>query len=56
MKGIVFSLHSNSPLDVAVKGGMIADLMNIAGFMLPGKDFQLNGGPKTRYILYYCFS
>ncbi|XP_059161722.1 uncharacterized protein LOC131944866 isoform X2 [Physella acuta] len=29
------SLHSNSPLDVTVKSGMIRDLMNIAGYRLP---------------------
>ena len=29
------SLHSNSPLDVSIKGQMISDLLNLAGFMLP---------------------
>ncbi|XP_038610347.1 tubulin polyglutamylase TTLL4 [Tachyglossus aculeatus] len=29
------SLHSNSPLDVSVKGQMIRDLLNLAGFVLP---------------------
>ncbi|XP_072021319.1 tubulin monoglutamylase TTLL4-like [Amphiura filiformis] len=31
------SLHSNSPLDVQVKGEMIKDLFNIAGYQLPDK-------------------
>ncbi|XP_067155287.1 tubulin monoglutamylase TTLL4 isoform X1 [Apteryx mantelli] len=29
------SLHSNSPLDVSIKGQMIRDLLNLAGFVLP---------------------
>ncbi|XP_075685239.1 tubulin monoglutamylase TTLL4 [Rhinoderma darwinii] len=32
------SLHSNSPLDVKIKGQMIRDLLNLAGFLLPSKD------------------
>ncbi|KAM3916696.1 tubulin monoglutamylase TTLL4 isoform 2-T2 [Leptodactylus fuscus] len=32
------SLHSNSPLDVKIKGQMIRDLLNLAGFLLPNKD------------------
>ncbi|XP_043929646.1 tubulin polyglutamylase TTLL4 [Protopterus annectens] len=32
------SLHSNSPLDVSIKGQMIRDLLNLAGFVLPYKD------------------
>nr|XP_041573545.1 tubulin polyglutamylase TTLL4 isoform X4 [Taeniopygia guttata] len=32
------SLHSNSPLDVSIKGQMIRDLLNLAGFVLPGMD------------------
>ncbi|RXM99150.1 Tubulin polyglutamylase TTLL4 [Acipenser ruthenus] len=31
------SLHSNSALDVAIKGQMIRDLLNLAGFILPLK-------------------
>ncbi|XP_035688484.1 tubulin polyglutamylase TTLL4-like [Branchiostoma floridae] len=31
------SLHSNSPLDVNIKGQMIRDLMNLAGFQIPDK-------------------
>ncbi|XP_041365968.1 tubulin polyglutamylase TTLL4-like isoform X2 [Gigantopelta aegis] len=31
------SLHSNSPLDINIKGHMISDLLNIAGFLLPDK-------------------
>jgi len=29
------SLNSSSPLDVSVKGQMIADLFNLAGYVLP---------------------
>ncbi|XP_073503466.1 tubulin monoglutamylase TTLL4 isoform X2 [Phyllobates terribilis] len=32
------SLHSNSPLDVKIKGQMIRDLLNLAGFLLPTKE------------------
>ncbi|XP_056392820.1 tubulin monoglutamylase TTLL4 [Hyla sarda] len=32
------SLHSNSPLDVKIKGQMICDLLNLAGFLLPNKE------------------
>ncbi|XP_078535328.1 tubulin monoglutamylase TTLL4 isoform X2 [Lissotriton helveticus] len=32
------SLHSNSPLDLNIKGQMISDLLNLAGFVLPNKD------------------
>nr|XP_032813155.1 tubulin polyglutamylase TTLL4-like [Petromyzon marinus] len=35
------SLHSNSPLDVAVKGQLIKDLLNMAGFQIPA---SLQGG------------
>ncbi|XP_033639693.1 tubulin polyglutamylase TTLL4-like isoform X1 [Asterias rubens] len=31
------SLHSNSPLDVSIKGEMIKDLLNISGFNIPDK-------------------
>ncbi|CAF0936843.1 unnamed protein product [Didymodactylos carnosus] len=31
------SLHSNSPLDVSVKGSMIADLLNLSGFQIPDR-------------------
>ena len=33
----VDSLHSNSQLDINVKGQMIRDMMNLAGFRLPDK-------------------
>ena len=36
------SLHSNSPLDVNIKGVLIRDLLNIAGFTLPTPE-QLSG-------------
>uniref|UniRef100_A0A8D0H950 Tubulin tyrosine ligase like 4 n=1 Tax=Sphenodon punctatus TaxID=8508 RepID=A0A8D0H950_SPHPU len=32
------SLHSNSPLDVSIKGQMIRDLLNLAGFVLPNAE------------------
>ena len=38
------SLHSNSQLDMNIKGGMIKDLFNIAGFMLPDKADVTNSG------------
>ncbi|XP_066994664.2 tubulin polyglutamylase ttll-4 isoform X2 [Anabrus simplex] len=31
------SLHSSSPLDLAVKGPMVRDLMNMAGYHIPSK-------------------
>ncbi len=34
----LFSLHSNSQLDINIKGGMIKDLLNLAGFMIPNKS------------------
>lgn len=32
------SLHSNTALDVSVKGQMIRDLLNLAGFRIPSKE------------------
>ena len=32
------SLHSNTALDVAIKGQMIRDVLNLAGFVLPQRD------------------
>ncbi|EHA97578.1 Tubulin polyglutamylase TTLL4 [Heterocephalus glaber] len=32
------SLHSNSPLDISIKGQMIRDLLNLAGFILPNAE------------------
>ncbi|KAJ8352745.1 hypothetical protein SKAU_G00242210 [Synaphobranchus kaupii] len=32
------SLHSNTPLDANIKGQMIRDLMNLAGFVLPLRE------------------
>lgn len=32
------SLHSNTALDVSIKGQMIRDLLNLAGFRIPNKD------------------
>jgi len=31
------SLHSSSPLDLAVKGPMVRDLLNMAGYQVPNK-------------------
>ncbi|XP_072902278.1 tubulin monoglutamylase TTLL4 isoform X1 [Hemitrygon akajei] len=36
------SLHSNSPLDINIKGQMISDLLNLAGFIIPEKDVTPN--------------
>ena len=33
----VHSLHSNSPLDVDIKGPMVKDMFNLAGFLIPDK-------------------
>ncbi|NXL30201.1 TTLL4 polyglutamylase, partial [Glaucidium brasilianum] len=41
------SLHSNSPLDVSIKGQMIRDLLNLAGFVLPSPD-SVASRPQTR--------
>ncbi|XP_032840777.2 tubulin polyglutamylase TTLL4 isoform X2 [Tyto alba] len=41
------SLHSNSPLDVSIKGQMIRDLLNLAGFVLPNTD-SVASGAQTR--------
>ncbi|XP_010161103.1 tubulin polyglutamylase TTLL4 [Antrostomus carolinensis] len=41
------SLHSNSPLDVSIKGQMIRDLLNLAGFVLPSTDSGASR-PQTR--------
>ncbi|XP_072301123.1 tubulin monoglutamylase TTLL4 [Eucyclogobius newberryi] len=32
------SLHSNSALDIAIKGQMVRDLLNLAGFHIPQRD------------------
>lgn len=34
----LYSLHSNSALDVSIKGQMIRDVLNLAGFVLPKKE------------------
>ncbi|NXC19831.1 TTLL4 polyglutamylase, partial [Corythaeola cristata] len=41
------SLHSNSPLDVSIKGQMIRDVLNLAGFVLPSTDSVVSR-PQTR--------
>ncbi|NWV69478.1 TTLL4 polyglutamylase, partial [Malurus elegans] len=37
------SLHSNSPLDVSIKGQMVRDVLNLAGFVLPSVDSVVSG-------------
>ncbi|KAJ8314062.1 hypothetical protein KUTeg_008623 [Tegillarca granosa] len=39
------SLHSNSQLDINIKGHMIRDLMNIAGFRVPDKADVAHASP-----------
>lgn len=39
------SLHSNSPLDVEIKGQMVSDMFNIAGFQLPDKRQIMSFAP-----------
>lgn len=51
------SLHSSSPLDLAVKGPLVRDLFNIVGFHLPDKisaqhQKEFGIGSKTSNILY----
>ncbi|XP_013375254.1 PREDICTED: tubulin polyglutamylase TTLL4 isoform X3 [Chinchilla lanigera] len=40
------SLHSNSPLDISIKGQMIRDLLNLAGFVLPSAE-DISSSPST---------
>ncbi|CAF3839944.1 unnamed protein product [Adineta steineri] len=43
------SLHSNSPLDMNVKGSMISDLLNLSGFMIPDrKDMSSDGSSRKK--------
>ena len=43
----IFSLHSNSPLDISVKGSMISDLLNLSGFMIPDRrDLIIEGSAR----------
>ena len=44
----MISLHSNSPLDISVKGSMIADLFNLSGFMIPDRRDILYEGSARR--------
>lgn len=41
------SLHSNSSLDVNIKGQMISDLLNLAGFIIPQKEDVTPNGTKS---------
>jgi len=42
------SLHSNSPLDIEIKGGMVKDMFNIAGFQIPtNKNLSYNSSTNT---------
>jgi len=47
------SLHSNSQLDIGVKGAMVRDLLNLAGYMLPDKD-DVVPNPSTVIDARYC--
>lgn len=44
----LISLHSNSPLDISVKGAMISDLLNLSGFMIPDRRDILYEGSARR--------
>ena len=49
---LFFSLHSNSQLDVNIKGGMIKDLLNLAGYMIPDKhDVKDMIGHEPSYVI-----
>ena len=51
------SLNSSSPLDVSVKGQMIADLLKISGYMIPDpKDMAKADGKKTFKRLPKCLT
>ncbi len=53
------SLHSTSPLDVNIKGRMIADLLNLAGYRLPNpKDVKKSLNIKRYATLFFdkCYS
>lgn len=60
---IFLSLHSNSELDVNIKGAMIKDMLNIAGFRLPDERDISNShtGTDPKYVcltfksIYYCY-
>ncbi|XP_055733936.1 tubulin monoglutamylase TTLL4-like isoform X2 [Salvelinus fontinalis] len=41
------SLHSNTALDVAIKGQMIRDVLNLAGFLLPQREEVLPSGSSS---------
>lgn len=41
------SLHSNSPLDISIKGQMIRDLLNLAGFVLPNVEDILSSSSSS---------
>lgn len=44
------SLHSKSQLDRDIKGRMIADVYNIAGFQIPDPKLELARVPKAQYL------
>ncbi|XP_061734905.1 tubulin monoglutamylase TTLL4-like isoform X1 [Nerophis ophidion] len=45
------SLHSNTALDVAVKGQMVRDLLNLAGFRVPQQDISSGSTSSTNSSL-----
>ena len=36
--GFLFSLHSNSQLDINIKGQMVRDILNMSGFPIPSEE------------------
>ncbi len=40
-------MHSDSPLDIKIKGGMIKDMLNISGIQIPQSGDVTNGQVKT---------
>jgi len=50
---VLVSLHSNSQLDVSVKGRMVRDVLNMAGYMLPDKDDLLANPPPSAGDAWY---
>jgi len=48
----LYSLHSSTQLDINVKGAMIRDLLNMAGYMLPDKDDVVVNPPSSSDATY----
>ncbi|XP_061698579.1 tubulin polyglutamylase TTLL4 isoform X2 [Syngnathoides biaculeatus] len=41
------SLHSNTALDVSIKGQMVRDLLNLAGFRIPQREYVVTSSGST---------